>query len=52
MTVFPMYGRVGFAWTLAAVLYGVSNVIMNFDPGEFLRLVEAEKVTIVNLVPA
>jgi fatty-acyl-CoA synthase len=51
MTVFPMFGRVGFAWILGGAMFGVKNVLMNFDPGECLRLVESERVTIVNLVP-
>lgn len=50
MTVFPMYGRVGFAWTLGAAMYGLKNVLMNFAPAECLELIEREKVTIVNLV--
>jgi len=51
MTVFPIFGRVGFAWVIASVLYGIPNVLANFDAVEVLRLMAAEKVTIVNLVP-
>ncbi|KQX18614.1 MULTISPECIES: class I adenylate-forming enzyme family protein [unclassified Sphingomonas] len=51
MTVFPAFGRVGFAWIAGAMLYGIPNVITNFEPNEVLRLVEAERVTIFNLVP-
>lgn len=50
MTVFPMFGRVGFGWALGTVMYGVRNVIAAFDPDETLRLIESEKVTIINLV--
>jgi acyl-CoA synthetase (AMP-forming)/AMP-acid ligase II len=50
MTVFPMYGRVGFAWVAASVLYGCRNVITNFKPMDTLELVAHERVTIVNLV--
>ncbi|MBU6272627.1 MAG: AMP-binding protein [Betaproteobacteria bacterium] len=34
MTVFPMFGRVGFAWTLGAAMFGLKNVLMNFAPAE------------------
>ncbi len=51
MTVFPAFGRVGFAWILASILYGVPNVLANFEPNEVLRLIETERVTIFNLVP-
>ncbi|MFT3799726.1 MAG: AMP-binding protein [Burkholderiaceae bacterium] len=51
MTVFPMYGRVGFAWVACGLIWGNRNVLMNFDVGEALRLIEAEQVTMVNLVP-
>jgi acyl-CoA synthetase (AMP-forming)/AMP-acid ligase II len=51
MTVFPAFGRVGFAWIAVAVLYGIPNVLANFEPNEVLRLIEKERVTIFNLVP-
>lgn len=51
MTVFPAFGRVGFAWIAGAVLYGIPNVLANFEPNEVLRLIEQEGVTIFNLVP-
>ena len=51
MTVFPMFGRVGFAWTAGAAMYGVRNVIDNFDAARMLQVIAEEKVTIVNLVP-
>jgi fatty-acyl-CoA synthase len=51
LTVFPAFGRVGFAWIAAGVLFGVRNVLMDFHPAEALRLVETEQVTISNLVP-
>lgn len=50
MTVFPAFGRVGYAWIVAGLLFGARNVIMDFHPAEFLRLVEQERVTILNLV--
>ncbi|MCM2250799.1 MAG: AMP-binding protein [Ramlibacter sp.] len=51
LTVFPMYGRVGFCWLAFSVMYGIRNVLMNFDAAEALKLIESEKVTITNLVP-
>lgn len=51
LTVFPMFGRVGFAWCAAGFLYGIPNVLANFDPAAVLKLIESEKVTITNLVP-
>ncbi|MBN8937871.1 MAG: AMP-binding protein [Rhizobiales bacterium] len=51
MTVFPAFGRVGFAWIAGAILHGIPHVLANFEPNEALRLIEAERVTIVNLVP-
>lgn len=50
MTVFPMFGRVGFGWALGTVMYGVRNVIASFEPDTVLRLIETERVTITNLV--
>jgi Acyl-CoA synthetases (AMP-forming)/AMP-acid ligases II len=50
MTVFPAFGRVGYAWIVAGLMFGARNVIMDFHPGEFLRLVEQERATILNLV--
>ena len=51
MTVFPAFGRVGFAWIAAGLCFGARNVLMGFQPAEALRLIEAERVTIMNLVP-
>jgi acyl-CoA synthetase (AMP-forming)/AMP-acid ligase II len=51
LTVFPAFGRVGFAWIAAGVLFGVPNVLMDFHPADALRLIETERVTISNLVP-
>ena len=51
MTVFPAFGRVGFAWIAAGLLFGARNVLMDFNPAEALRLIETERVTIINLVP-
>lgn len=51
LTVFPMFGRVGFCWMAFSVMYGIRNVLMNFDAAQALRLIGREKVTITNLVP-
>ena len=51
MTVFPAFGRVGFAWIAAGLALGARNVLMDFHPAETLRLIEAERVTLMNLVP-
>jgi len=51
MTVFPMYGRVGFGWVAAGVIWGCPNVLVNFDAAQVLRLIARERVTISNLVP-
>jgi fatty-acyl-CoA synthase len=51
LTVFPMFGRVGFVWAAAGMIYGIANVLANFDPGRVLQLIEDERVTITNLVP-
>ena len=50
LTVFPMFGRVGFGWALGSALYGARNVIANFEPAAVLGLIERERVSIVNLV--
>ena len=50
MTVFPIFGRTGFAWIIGSMLYGIPNVLANFQPNEAVRLIESEKVTMVNLV--
>lgn len=51
MTVFPMFGRVGFGWAVASVQLGLLNVLANFETKSVLRLIEEEGVTAVNLVP-
>lgn len=51
LTVFPMFGRVGFCWLTFSVMYGNRNVLANFDSAEVLRLIETERVTVTNLVP-
>lgn len=51
MTVFPAFGRVGLAWILGAIMFGVPNVLTNFAPGRVLELMDEEGVTILNLVP-
>ncbi|MBN2569318.1 MAG: AMP-binding protein [Deltaproteobacteria bacterium] len=52
LTVFPMFGRVGYAWSAAEIYNGAKNVIVNFDPKIVLELISSEKVTISNWVPA
>lgn len=51
LTVFPMFGRVGFAWTLGGIFSGARHVIQNFNPQQVLELVQTEKITITNWVP-
>jgi fatty-acyl-CoA synthase len=51
LTVFPMFGRVGFAWTIAGMYVGAKHVIHNFNPPQALELIGKEKVTITNWVP-
>jgi acyl-CoA synthetase (AMP-forming)/AMP-acid ligase II len=51
MTVFPIFGRVGFAWIIASFLYGIPNVLANFEASQVLRLIAAERVTFINMVP-
>ena len=50
LTVFPMFGRVGYAWIAAGLYFGARNVLGNFDAGRALQLIEEERVTITNLV--
>jgi len=51
LSVFPMFGRVGFAWAAGSVMFGIRNVLTNFEPETALRLIQDERVTITNLVP-
>ncbi|MGZ6230169.1 MAG: class I adenylate-forming enzyme family protein [Syntrophales bacterium] len=51
MTVFPMFGRVGYAWMGSAIYNGAKHVIMNFEPKKALETIQSEKVTISNWVP-
>jgi acyl-CoA synthetase (AMP-forming)/AMP-acid ligase II len=51
LTVFPVFGRVGLAWILTSVMYGIPNVLANFEPSQVLRLIAQERVTIFNIVP-
>lgn len=51
LTVFPMFGRVGFVWCVAGMIYGIRNVLAGFDPERVLQLIESEKISITNLVP-
>ena len=51
LTALPAFGRIGFAWIATAAACGARNVLMDFTPGDALRVVEAERVTLVNLAP-
>lgn len=51
MTVFPIFGRVGFAWSACSIFAGARNVIHQFDLMKILGIIEQEKVTISNWVP-
>jgi long-chain acyl-CoA synthetase len=48
----PMYHSAPNAYVNAAVIHGMHMVLMTrFDPEEFLRIVEQERVTVVQMVP-
>lgn len=51
LTVFPIFGRVGFAWCGIGMYTGARNVIHQFQAQKMLELIESEKVTISNWVP-
>lgn len=51
LTVFPIYGRVGFAWSAMGVYTGARNVILQFDLTRALEIIGEEKITISNWVP-
>ncbi|MBN1636239.1 MAG: AMP-binding protein, partial [Deltaproteobacteria bacterium] len=51
LTVFPIFGRVGFAWCGIGLFTGARNVIHQFDPAGMLELIAQERVTISNWVP-
>lgn len=51
LTVFPIFGRVGFAWSSMAFFCGARNVIHQFDLAKMLELIGRERVTISNWVP-
>ncbi len=50
LIIFPMFGRVGYAWMGAAIYNGAKQVIMNFEPKKVLEIIQSEKVTISNWV--
>ena len=52
LTVFPMFGRVGYAWLSTAIYNGTEHIIMNFEPKKVLEIIQSKKVTISNWVPA
>ena len=51
LTVFPMFGRVGFAWILGTLAVGARNVLHSFDVNKVPELIDVENVTMINLVP-
>jgi len=51
LTVFPIFGRVGFAWTGIGLFAGARNVILQFDLVKILEVIEQERITISNWVP-
>ncbi len=51
LTVFPMYGRVGFGWSAYSTYKGARNVTLSFLPDRVLQVIEEEKVTFTVLVP-
>lgn len=51
LTVFPIYGRVGFAWSAMGVYTGARNVILQFDLAQMLEMIGKEKITVSNWVP-
>ena len=51
MTAIPAFGRIGMGWIGAAALWGTRNVLVDFAPSDILRLIEAEGVTVINIVP-
>lgn len=52
LTVFPMVGRVAFAWGGVSLYVGARQVVMNFEPRKVLEVIQSEKVTISNWVAA
>ena len=51
LIVFPMYGRVGWAWMFGPAVVRATICLMDFEPKRFLETVQEEKITWVNLVP-
>ena len=51
LTVFPMFGRIGFGWTIISIQLGLCNVLANFESQTVLRLIDEQGVTVVNVVP-
>jgi acyl-CoA synthetase (AMP-forming)/AMP-acid ligase II len=51
LTAFPAFGRIGFAWIATSLSYGARNVLLDFSPGEALRVIETQRVTLVNMAP-
>ncbi len=51
LTVFPIFGRVGFAWSGMGIYTGARNVILQFDLTRALEIIGEERITISNWVP-
>ena len=51
LTVFPVFGRVGFSWVGKAFMCGARTVLADFAAGQVLRLIGAERVSFTMLVP-
>ena len=51
LIVFPLYGRVAMAHTLATIFARGKIVLMNFEPGRVLKTIEKESITVSNWVP-
>ena len=51
LTVFPIFGRVGYAWSTATLFTGARNVLLHFDLNKIMGVIQQEKVTISNWVP-
>ena len=51
LTVFPVFGRVGFAWSAMSMMVGARNVLCQIGQTSMLQLIQDEKATVSNWVP-
>jgi len=51
LIVFPLYGRVAHAHSLATIYACGKLVLLNFEPSAVLRTIEKERITLSNWVP-